>query len=142
MTVQEWPASLKERLEAKRDEFTGRLERITANVRRSLDADSEERPRELADSEVVDALGNEARDELGKIQDALARIDAGDYGRCRECGRPISIKRIEAYPCSDECIDCAELDEETRERPDQTAMCILTRPASDFASIFSITRAR
>jgi len=109
MTVQERPASLKERLGAKRDEFTGRLERITANVWWSLDADSEERARELADSEVVDALGSEARDELGKIQDVLARMDAGVYGRCRECGSPISIKRIEAYPCADECIDCADL---------------------------------
>lgn len=116
MTVQEWPASLKERLEAKRDELTSRLDRITANVRRSLDDDSEERATELADSEVVDALGNEARDELGKIHDALARMDAGDYGLCRACGSPIAIKRIEAYPYADECIDCAELDEEIRAR--------------------------
>ncbi|MDP6994077.1 MAG: TraR/DksA family transcriptional regulator [Woeseiaceae bacterium] len=116
MTAQEWPDSLRERLEAKRDELTGRLERITANVRRSLDADSEERARELADSEVVDALGNEAREELGKISDTLARMDSGDYGLCKECGGPIVIKRIEAYPYADECIDCAELDEKIRAR--------------------------
>ncbi len=56
------------------------------------------------------------RDELGKISDALARMDSGDYGLCTECGSPIAIKRIEAYPYADECIDCAELDEEIRAR--------------------------
>ena len=47
---------LKLALESKRDELTARLERITANVRRSLHSDSEERAKELEDSEVVDAL--------------------------------------------------------------------------------------
>ena len=116
MTAQNWPDSLKDRLEAKRDELTGRLERITANVRRSLDADSEERAKELADSEVVDALGNEAREELGKIAEALSRMESGAYGLCSECGGPIAAQRIEAYPYADECIDCAELDEEIRAR--------------------------
>ena len=116
MTAQNWPDSLKDRLEAKRDELTGRLERITANVRRSLDADSEERAKELADSEVVDALGNEAREELGKISVALSRMESGAYGLCTECGVPIATQRIEAYPYADECIDCAELDEEIRAR--------------------------
>lgn len=116
MTHQNWPESLKDRLEAKRDELTGRLERITANVRRSLDADSEERAKELADSEVVDALGNEAREELLKISVALSRMESGDYGLCAECGGPIAARRIEAYPYADECIDCAELDEEIRAR--------------------------
>lgn len=116
MTRENWPEMLKERLEAKRDELTGRLERITANVRRSLDADSEERAKELADSEVVDALGNEAREELVKISVALSRMDSGDYGVCTECGGPIATKRMDAYPYADECIDCAELDEELRAR--------------------------
>jgi RNA polymerase-binding protein DksA len=112
-----WPEGLKKRLEDKRDELTSRLARVTANVRRSLDSDSEERAKQLADSEVVDALGNEARNELGKISDALARMESGEYGLCKECGLQIAEKRIEAYPYADECIDCAELDEEIRARP-------------------------
>lgn len=116
MTGASWPQGLKERLETKRDELTSRLERITANVRRSLDSDSEERAKELADSEVVDALGNEAREEISKITRALARMDAGDYGLCTDCGAPIAAGRIEAYPYAEECIDCAELDEEIRNR--------------------------
>ena len=67
-----WPQGLRQSLEDKRNELNSRLERITANVRRNLDSDSEERAKQLEDSEVVDALGNEARDELKKISLALA----------------------------------------------------------------------
>jgi RNA polymerase-binding protein DksA len=113
---QNWPEGLKQRLEAKRDELTNRLDRIKDNVRRSLDADSEERARELADSEVVDALGNEAREEVRKISVALDRMASGDYGLCAECGAAIAPGRLEAYPYAEDCIDCAELDEERKSR--------------------------
>ena len=48
-----------------------RLERITANLQRGFNADSKEMAKELEDSEVVDALGNEAREEIAKISAAL-----------------------------------------------------------------------
>ena len=108
----QWPAELRERLEKKREELSARLERITANVRRSLDSDSEERAKQLEDSEVVDALGNEAREELQKISIALRRMESGEYGLCTECGAQIPAQRVEAYPYAEKCIDCAELDEE------------------------------
>ena len=111
-----WPDGLRARLEEKRAELNARLERITANVRRGLDSDSEERAKELEDSEVVDALGNEARAELRKISRALERMESGDYGLCTECGGPIATARIEAYPYASECIDCAELEEEIQAR--------------------------
>lgn len=116
LTDGNWPEGLQQRLEVKRDELTGRLERITANLRRSKDSDSEERAKQLADSEVVDALGNEAREELRKISVALARMESGQYGLCTDCGSQIAAKRIEVYPYAEECIDCAELDEEIRAR--------------------------
>ncbi len=111
-----WPEGLRKSLEEKRDELANRLDRITANVRRSLDSDSEERAKQLEDSEVVDALGNETRRELKLISVAIARMDAGDYGSCAACGEQIAGERIKAYPYADECIDCAELDEEIRAR--------------------------
>lgn len=112
----DWPAGLRKQLEAKRDELTARLDRITANVRRSLDSDSEERAKEIADSEVVDALGNEAREELQKISAALSRMANGDYGLCTECGTRIAMARIAAHPYAKECIDCAELAEDFNSR--------------------------
>ena len=113
---QNWPDGLRERLENKRSELNDRLEKITANVRRRLESDSKERAKQLEDSEVVDALGNEARGELSKISLALRRMDAGEYGLCTSCGLAIDNKRIEVYPYASECIDCATMEEQIRSR--------------------------
>ena len=103
-------------LVAKKAELTARLERITANLRRGYDADSKERAKEMEDSEVVDALGNEAREEIAKITAALQRFEEGRFGVCVGCGGAISPQRIAAYPYADECIDCAQDDERRRAR--------------------------
>ena len=107
---------VQEALLEKKAELDARLARITANVRRGFDADSRERAQQFEDREVVDALGNEAREELGKIMAALQRIEKGDYGLCMECGSPVGKQRLGAYPYALECIDCAELDEDLRQR--------------------------
>ena len=105
------PDELRDELLRKKDELTVRLERITANLRRGYEADSKERAKQLEDSEVVDALGNEARVELNKISAALSRIESGDFGSCVECGSSIDQGRLKAYPYALECIDCATMDE-------------------------------
>ncbi len=105
------PDGLRDELLRKKDELTVRLERITANLRRGYEADSKERAKQLEDSEVVDALGNEARIELGKISAALSRIDSGDFASCTRCGSSIDQGRLKAYPYATECIDCATMDE-------------------------------
>lgn len=109
-------AKLRKELERKKEELTIRLDRITANLRRGYHADSKERAKELEDSEVVDALGNEARAEIRKISAALRRMEAGDFGLCEECGTEIERGRIEAHPYARECIDCARLEEERAAR--------------------------
>ena len=105
---------LRARLEHKKAELMGRLERITANLRRGYEADSKERAKQMEDNEVVDALGNEAREELAKIAAALNRMDAGDYGICVECGLEIDAGRLDAHPYALECIECARFDEHRR----------------------------
>ncbi len=105
---------LQDKLQIKKGELVARLERITSNVRRGLATDSEERAKQLEDSEVVDALGNEAREELGKIATVLDLIDKGTYGTCSACDGPIGEARLMAYPYAIECIECAELDEKIR----------------------------
>lgn len=104
----------RERLERKKAELTARLERVTANLRRGHDPDSKERAKELEDSEVVDALGNEARLEISKITEALRRMDSNEYGICDGCGLDIDKGRLEAHPYARKCIDCARFDEHRR----------------------------
>ena len=108
---------LRSELLQKKEELTGRLERITVNLRRGYEADSKEQAIQLEDSEVVDALGNEARAELKKISAALARMKSGEFGICIDCGMPINQGRIKAYPYALKCIDCATLDERSKARP-------------------------
>lgn len=45
---------------------------------------------------------------LRKIDKALAKIEAGDYGVCESCGEDISLRRLEARPVTDLCIRCKE----------------------------------
>lgn len=109
-------AELRAEMERKKEELSARLERIGKNLRRGYEADSKERAKQLEDNEVVDALGNEARQEIAKINAALLRMESGEYGHCIECGLPIDEGRIKAYPYADECIECAEFDERRRAR--------------------------
>lgn len=108
--------ALRAELERLKQELTERLVRISANLRRGTEADSKERAKQFEDNEVVDALGNEARQEIAKISAALRRMDAGEFGTCTECGMPIEEGRIKAYPYAEECIECAEFGEKRRAR--------------------------
>ncbi len=106
---------LRAELKQQKVELEQRLQRINENVRRPLETDSKERALQLENREVVDALGNEAREELVQITAALRRIDNGEFGYCSDCGESISEPRLQAFPQADKCIECASLDE-ARER--------------------------
>jgi len=48
---------------------------------------------------------------IRKIQEALGRIDEEEYGFCAACDAEIGIKRLEARPTAELCIDCKTFDE-------------------------------
>jgi RNA polymerase-binding protein DksA len=64
----------------------------------------------LEDEVTLGLLQNEER-LAAQIDAALARIDAGTFGRCATCGRPIGVKRLHAVPYTPHCIDCARVAE-------------------------------
>jgi DnaK suppressor protein len=43
---------------------------------------------------------------LAKIEEALQKIEQGIYGECENCGEEIGLKRLEARPVAELCIDC------------------------------------
>jgi RNA polymerase-binding protein DksA len=43
---------------------------------------------------------------LNYLEDALQRIDKGEYGRCSECGKLIEKERLEAVPHARQCLRC------------------------------------
>lgn len=55
----------------------------------------------------VDALAGSLQENLTEVEDALAKIEAGTYGTCDDCGNLIASARLEAVPAARFCIDCA-----------------------------------
>lgn len=52
---------------------------------------------------------------IKKIEQALDDLDHNDYGYCKDCAAEIGIRRLEARPTADKCIDCKTF-EEIREK--------------------------
>lgn len=48
---------------------------------------------------------------IKKIDEAIVKIDSGEYGYCEQCGVEIGLRRLEARPTAALCIDCKSLDE-------------------------------
>lgn len=61
---------------------------------------------DTANDEISSQLAEIESRELGQIEHALKRIEAGIYGRCEYCGGKISEARINALPYTNTCIDC------------------------------------
>jgi RNA polymerase-binding transcription factor DksA len=59
----------------------------------------------LYDRELDEGLEEGARETLVEIEAALQRIDAGTYGVCEGCGKPIGGERLAAIPWARLCID-------------------------------------
>ena len=56
-------------------------------------------------------------DMLRQIDQALARVDKGNYGICEECGEKIDKKRLEILPFTPYCVHCqGRIEEENRRR--------------------------
>ena len=58
---------------------------------------------------------------LNKINDALGRLEQGDYGNCFDCGEEIAEKRLRALPFAVRCKDCEEAREVAEQRERQLA---------------------
>jgi DnaK suppressor protein len=52
------------------------------------------------------ALRDRSDQQLELVEEALARLDAGTFGTCIQCGKPIAAERLEALPWAARCIDC------------------------------------
>jgi len=48
---------------------------------------------------------------LYHIEQALARIEDGTYGKCEGCNKNINLERLKALPYARLCIECKEMEE-------------------------------
>jgi RNA polymerase-binding transcription factor DksA len=74
--------------------------------RRLLDARRALTDREASRHGTVE--GRELEHEIGEMQEALARLEAGVYGTCERCARPIGSQRLRAIPEARRCASCSK----------------------------------
>jgi RNA polymerase-binding transcription factor DksA len=55
----------------------------------------------------VSSLLDTARHHLAELEDALERLEGGEYGRCEQCGQPIAPERLAVRPAATTCVGCA-----------------------------------
>ena len=60
---------------------------------------------EIADNDREIAVLEAAGDRRAEVEAALARLDAGTYGSCVDCGRPIDQARLEFRPEAARCLE-------------------------------------
>lgn len=115
-------AKLKAALESERAELIIEIEDYEREGQESLsDVSGENNYRDhMADQgsatfarELEMSLEDIARENVVRIDAALGRMAAGEYGVCTRCGAPIPAERLEAMPDAELCIECKEW-EETR----------------------------
>ncbi|GAA3759192.1 DnaK suppressor protein [Spinactinospora alkalitolerans] len=56
-------------------------------------------------------LAYNVRDLLAQNERAIERMDAGTYGVCESCGRPIGKARLQAFPRATQCVQCKQREE-------------------------------
>ncbi|MFI0349632.1 TraR/DksA family transcriptional regulator [Actinomadura sp. 9N407] len=57
------------------------------------------------------SLAYNSRDLLTQNERAVQRIDAGTYGTCESCARPVGKARLQAFPRATLCVSCKQREE-------------------------------
>ena len=101
-------ASLREQLTAEREHVKGQLTQLGHdNERDAFDENFADSGQVTAERGEVEALTGTLLETLDDIDAALAKLDAGSYGSCEECGGRVADARLEAMPAARLCITCA-----------------------------------
>src|SRR5881397_2678486 len=91
------------------EELLGELERSAAVLQHPADSGTN-----LADADREEASLEVLLAQQERVREALARLDAGTYGRCVECGNALPDERLEARPEAERCVDCQQRAEARR----------------------------
>jgi len=75
--------------------------------------DFENRAQAISERDDEFAMNEHETAELGALEAAMERLDAGHYGECKDCGITIPESRLAAYPSALRCIAC----QTTAEKP-------------------------
>ena len=119
---------LKQMLEERRREIQAEVQGKIRDVRAEASMGGKNEVFDAVESSEADiqddiefALIQMKSETLNKINDALARLEQGDYGNCYDCGEEIAEKRLRALPFAVRCKDCEEVKENAEQRERQVA---------------------
>lgn len=90
------------------------LQEISKSLKNGAEADSTGEPSgdiydqasSERDRELGLLLGDREREKLHSIDEALLRMDEGEYGVCEECEDDIPLGRLKAMPFTRHCVKC------------------------------------
>ncbi|MEV0648679.1 TraR/DksA C4-type zinc finger protein [Phytomonospora sp. NPDC050363] len=113
--VEQIRAALTERLEELRAEYSQTVTDI-AELQRDRLADSAGDDQVDTGSKTLEreqeiTLANTMHERVIQVEHALERLEAGNYGMCERCGKPIPAARLAAFPSATLCVDCKQLEE-------------------------------
>ena len=106
-------AHFKKMLEEMKRDLSQDIDRTVHTMQDEATIFADPNDRASQESDMSLELRNRDRERklIKKIDETIARIDAGEYGYCESCGVEIGLKRLEARPTATLCIDCKTLDE-------------------------------
>jgi DnaK suppressor protein len=111
----------KRRVKVFRDRLLDRREGLVGQVMeaeqysRERDSEATQDPADMAANaytkELLVSMSANDRKLLELVDEALERIEAGEYGACIHCDEPVQEKRLEAVPWARHCLRCQDLQE-------------------------------
>ncbi|MCA1591258.1 MAG: TraR/DksA family transcriptional regulator [Acidobacteria bacterium] len=111
----------KRKMKTYRDRLLERRESLFRQVTeaeltsRERDLEATQDPADMAANaytkELLISMSANDRRLLELIDEALVRVEAGEYGECVNCGEPVQEKRLDAVPWARFCLKCQDLQE-------------------------------
>jgi DnaK suppressor protein len=112
-----------------RDRLLARRESLFSQVTeaelssRERDLEATQDPADMAANaytkELLISMSANDRMLLQLIDEALQRVEKGEYGECINCGEQVQIKRLDAVPWARYCLKCQDLQERGLLNPDE-----------------------
>lgn len=101
--------NVKDKLFQRKDELQFEIEQLSKEkVSDQQVMDSADEALSLSMEKLQSSLQQTELEELKMINQALSRIEKGEYGICIDCAEQISQARLEYYPYAARCIICQE----------------------------------
>jgi len=99
----------KQKLLSLKKDISQRIDDIDKDIKHEgMSSNWTEQATERENDEVLESLGNTSEQELFMINDAMKRIEAGNYFSCSICGENIPTARLELLPFTTRCVNCAD----------------------------------